>query len=141
MDCVTLKKIILLPYLILFTDFCLSTNDFQAKSKFIIARAVTACPSQNRLPTKLTNLALYNKHGMTIVNVTAEFTETLKAPLEIKVEGQRCEIHRMSQCISIPGINYDKFCSVFGESYYGKTYFGKAEPPIKSCPINKVKKL
>lgn len=131
--------VIIFLYFIFFApDFCITAKNPQTSSKTIIVDAITACPSHKRLPTKLSLFSFYNIHGKTILNVSAEFTETIKAPLEIKVEGERCEILR-TQCISIPGINYDRFCSVFEESYYGKTYFGKADPPIMNCPIRKVR--
>lgn len=120
---------------------CLSDKKpSQSSSKLIIVDAITACQPQKRSLTKISPFSFYNKHGQTILNATFELTETVKAPLEIKVEGERCNIQR-TQCTSIPGINYDRFCSVFGDSYYGKTYFGKAEPPIKNCPIKKVFKI
>lgn len=132
MDCLSIV-VFVLTYLISFA----SAKSPPTSSKTIIVQSITACPSQHRLPTKLPYFAFYNKHGMSVVNATANFTETLQAPLSIRVEGERRDIHR-SQCTSIPGINYDKFCSVFGESYYGATYFGKTEPPITGCPIMKV---
>ncbi|XP_063702736.1 angiotensin-converting enzyme [Culicoides brevitarsis] len=104
--------------------------------KTIIVHGVTACPNQNRISTKLTGLSFYNKRGKSYLNLTADFKESLKAPLSIKVEGEVCEVHR-DQCKSIPGINYDHFCSVFGETYYGATYFAKLKPPIMGCPIKK----
>lgn len=123
--------------LILFiASLCLADKK-PTSSKIIIVDAITPCPGLKRTLTKLSPFSFYNIHGETILNASAELTETIKAPLEIKVEGEKCNMQR-TQCTSIQGINYDRFCSVFSESYYGKTYFGKAEPPIKNCPIRKV---
>lgn len=95
------------------------------------------CPNNARLVNKIVNFTFHNEQLTTIVSYYGVLNETLKAPLEIKSEGQICNFQK-TQCMTAPGVSYPDLCSILTESYYGKFFFGKMEPPIKKCPVKPV---
>lgn len=103
----------------------------------IIVDIVKTCSNNNQLANKISNFTFHNERGKVVVSYHGELTETLKKPLEMRTEGTKCNLQK-TQCSSIPGINYADLCPILSESYYGKVFFSKLEPPVTKCPVKPV---
>lgn len=102
----------------------------------LIIESAGPCPNQNKIPTRLKNITVFNSHGKAVVSFEGEVTEVLKAPLEIRVEGERCDLQK-TKCSQAPGVNFPDLCMVT-DSMYAQMIFTKMEPPITKCPVPKV---
>lgn len=123
---------VLLPSLFLFF-----LAHIEAVPITIIVDMVKACPENDQLANKISNFSFHNERGKVIVSYHGELTETLRQPLEMKTEGTKCNLQR-TQCSKAPGINYADLCPILTESYYGKVFFSKLEPPVTKCPVKPV---
>lgn len=125
-----------LLFLILSNTLFISTKT-EALSTTIIVDILKTCPNNNQLIHKFTNFTFHNERGKVIVSYFAKLNETLNGPLEIKVEGERCNLEK-TQCTSMPGISYPDLCAISKVSYYSKAYFSKIQPSVLKCPIKPV---
>lgn len=95
------------------------------------------CKSDDTYPVRLVNVTIRSEKNLLILNGYVEASETIPAPLELEIKGEKCDMDD-SRCIAFSPYGVGDMCKEFTNenNIFGKKFLPNFSPSL-ACPLKK----